>query len=437
MKTSRYNIFLEHKNKVLGYNTLYDTFLIIDEDAYPLLLKGLRNITSFASTCKSIFQMLKNKRFIIDDAIDEISVAKSILYQTNHDSSKFHITINPTLNCNFHCWYCYETHMNGSKMSSETMNRTIHFIKKTIDNNNSLKHLHLDWFGGEPLLHFKNIVQPIISEIKTYSEQKGLEFSSSFTTNGYLLTDSTIDFCIQNSAKHFQITLDGHKERHNQVRFTHPGANTYDVIVQNIKSAIVKGANIIVRLNISAETKADVAAIVSSFANLEGELQKKLRFSIHEVWQERGEIKNDIENILHLIRSYGFKANIYESHPHTICNTCYADKENEIVINYDGNVFKCTARNFTVENSEGYLIEDGEIEWNSHYTRRKTTSVFNYPHCCQCRIMPICNAGCSQQQLEHPDHFCIYDFDEVKKIQFVKKVILERLYLSEETKSLV
>lgn len=437
MKTSNYNLFFKHKDKFIGYNTLYNTFLIIDNQAFPLLLKGMRNLLSFASACKNTFQLLQDKKFIIDNDVDEIAIAKSVLYQTNYDNSKFRITINPTLNCNFHCWYCYETHAEGTKITVETKERILKFIKHTIDINASLKHLYLDWFGGEPLLYFKDVVSPILLETKKYAEAKGIEFISGFTTNGYLLTDDILDFCILYSAKNFQITLDGHKERHNQVRFTHSGSNTYDKIVHNIKSAIIKGANVNVRLNISSDTKADVVAILNSFKGLEEQQLMNLHFSIHEVWQEREKVGGEIENILNLIRYYGFNANIYETSPHGISNTCYADKENEAVINYDGSIFKCTARNFLKENSEGYLTEDGKIEWNSHYEKRKATSVFNYPECHQCSIMPICNAGCSQQQLEHPEHFCMHSFSKVKKMNFAKKVVLEGLYRLEETRALV
>lgn len=437
MKESFYNVFVEYKDKVLGYNTLYNTLIVIDGHVYPILLKGLQNISSFESTCGNVFRLLKDKKFIISDVVDEISDAKAILYKTNHDNTKYRITINPTLNCNFRCWYCYETHMAGTKMTVKTMDHVIRFIKQKIDEDVSLEHLCLDWFGGEPFLYFKDIIQPIILEAKTYAEKNNVEFESSFTTNGYLLTNEILDFCVQNSAKSFQITLDGHKERHNQVRFTRPGANTYDKIVQNIKLAVIKGCNVSVRLNISADTNADISAILDSFKKLDNEQRKRVRFSICEVWQDRGKVKEEIEKIITLIRSDGFISNIYESCPHGIRNTCYADKENEAVINYDGKVFKCTARNFIEENKEGQLMDNGHIQWNTNHKKREMASVFNYPHCLKCQIMPICNASCSQQQLEHPDSFCIYDFDSMKKKNFMRKVILEKFYYSDEGKSLI
>ncbi|WOC53178.1 hypothetical protein BPO_p0095 (plasmid) [Bergeyella porcorum] len=42
-------------------------------------------------------------------------------------------------------------------------------------------------------------------------------------------------------------------------------------------------------------------------------------------------------------------------------NSCYANKINHSTINYDGIVYKCTARDFNLKNHEGRLSSDGNI----------------------------------------------------------------------------
>ena len=66
----------------------------------------------------------------------------------------------------------------------------------------------------------------------------------------------------------------------------------------------------------------------------------------------------------------------------------------------------------------------GIIEWNEKYENRMN-SKFKNPPCLQCKILPICNGGCSQQALEHNGkEYCIHDFDENKKLDIIKDKFL-------------
>lgn len=43
---------------------------------------------------------------------------------------------------------------------------------------------------------------------------------------------------------------------------------------------------------------------------------------------------------------------------------CYGDHANHFIVNYNGDLYKCSARDFTKENREGVLTSDGDLEWN-------------------------------------------------------------------------
>lgn len=431
MKTSKYNIFFEHNNAMLGYNTLYETGISINKEVFPVLLNEIQtNLDSFATKYHKVYDTLIKERFIIEDHIDEVSVIKDILEETNNNESEFDVTINPTTNCNFRCWYCYETHMKGTKMSTDVVNQTINFIKKIIDNKHSLKHLNIRWFGGEPLMYFKDTVQPILSEIKKYTTHRNIQLTSGFTTNGYFINDEILEFCKNHSVHHFQITIDGHKERHNLVRFTKVGVNTYDKIISNILLCIKKGISVSVRINISAESYVKTDNILNSFKGLTSNEKSLLRFSIHKVWQEDEWVTTNVEAVVEKIRSRGFNCLSFYSAPNTIRRSCYADKKNYVTINYNGEIFKCTARDFISQNSVGKLTNGGEIEWNENYEKREQANALNSENCLKCSILPLCNAGCSQKKIENPLEYCLYEHDEQAKKEFAKKVLLEKLYFS-------
>ena len=88
-------------------------------------------------------------------------------------------------------------------------------IKKLIDNilrNGNLKHFDLSWFGGEPLMYFEEVVYPISSYLLKRSNECGITFSNSITTNGFLLNPSMIKKCVEINLNHYQITLDGNRD---------------------------------------------------------------------------------------------------------------------------------------------------------------------------------------------------------------------------------
>ena len=100
-------------------------------------------------------------------------------------------------------------------------------------------------------------------------------------------------------------------------------------------------------------------------------------------------------------------------------SSCYADKRYQATINYNGEVFKCTARDFTNNTGEGYLTTEGSVVWNEKYEKR-LSSKFKNPPCKECRILPICGGGCSQQALEsNGNDYCVLNYDEGIKTQVI------------------
>lgn len=74
---------------------------------------------------------------------------------------------------------------------------------------------------------------------------------------------------------------------------------------------------------------------------------------------------------------------------------CYADRKNYANINYDGNVYKCTARDYTPENALGYLNAEGDIVWHKERTRGiDEKAYFDNPLCLDCKYLAVCGGPC-------------------------------------------
>ena len=102
---------------------------------------------------------------------------------------------------------------------------------------------------------------------------------------------------------------------------------------------------------------------------------------------------------------------------------CYADKENHVVVNYNGDLFSCTARDFATEDSEGVLTEDGSLKWNDKRSLRLSVRYGNQ-YCRSCSIFPLCHGGCSQNKLEYNETSgCMRKYTEKEKIDLIENRI--------------
>lgn len=428
MMTSQFNTFFYHESSMVGYNALSNEFIILDIELFELYKAGVNEnkIADLKNIHPSFFDHIKDKGFIIDKNTDEIECVKKIVSSIDQNNNIFELIINPTMNCNFKCWYCYETHIKDSKMSSLTINKVILFINNILANPN-LKQFHLSWFGGEPLLYYNKTILPILQKIHPLLKSKGIEFSSNFTTNGLLINQKILTDCNLFGVDHFQITLDGHRERHNKVRFVNKDRGSYDEIVNNIKLTVKNRINVTVRINISEDTLNDkVTEIINDFSDLTLEDRNFLIFSFHKVWQEEKNLENEMIKLIEQFKIHKLSTQTIDEVDH-VRNSCYADKKNQATINYNGEVFKCTARDFKSENREGILQEDGSLLWNEKHDNRMNIKFKNKP-CLTCKILPICNGSCSQLALESKGkEYCVHDFDEDKKTIVVKNMFLKAL----------
>lgn len=275
------------------------------------------------------------------------------------------------------------------------------------------------------MLYFDKVIRPILSEVVPFLKSQNVAFSCGMTTNGLLLDQKKLEFSKEHSLDGFQITLDGDKDQHDKIRFISEGRGSYDKIVENIFLIAKNNLKASVRINCSGDTLAGIPIILDKFNELDSSLKKYVDFDFHKVWQVEEDIEDDLMEYRVLFRDNGFKVRggIYD----TLVNSCYADKKNHVTINYNGEIFKCTARDFKSEEVEGVLNDNGSIIWNEKYDKRLNSKFHNKP-CQSCKIFPICGGGCSQQALENENvDYCVHNFDESSKTKAVIGKFLETL----------
>ena len=143
MKESKYNIYLKYKDVFVLYNTLYESILMLSDIMYRKLQEI--GIEKCFSINENLYDKVVDGNFLIDDGFDELQEVKRIIKQKDFSDDEYHLIINPTLDCNFNCWYCFEQKVRGSYMTPKIQNSCSLLIQNIIKSNANLKKFTLSW----------------------------------------------------------------------------------------------------------------------------------------------------------------------------------------------------------------------------------------------------------------------------------------------------
>lgn len=413
------------EDRTMLYNSLSDKFCFINNN----ILNKWESSDYLKVLDSSIINKMKKFKFIVNDNNSEFSNLLEKFEKIESIDTNYMLIINPTMNCNLRCWYCYEEHLVESEMKIEVIDSIKQYIENVLKNK-KLETFTLSFFGGEPFLKFDKIVMPLLDYFYKICDKYKVKAQVSYTTNASLLNKSRILRLSKYPLQSFQITLDGNEYCHNLVRYYPNNRGTYGNIIKNIKHLLSIKKNVTVRINITNKNITNILEIIDEFANIPNTHKDHLTINLQEVWQEK--ISKDlIEEMLIKFRSKCEDNEIYTNHDdrHKLENPCYADLNNSVVINYNGDVYKCTARNFTKKNRNGILLNGGIIKWDINSIEKRKKSLLGNPFCKKCRIFPLCGGGCSQIRIENSNFdSCTYsytdeDIDDIILSRFENKVM--------------
>lgn len=414
-KISRYNYAIDYQGKILFFNGVKGSGILMTLSEWGNIQPFLSNLIRFKQEYPDDFDKLKQMGYIVDSDFDEVAYIKFMNKTATYGNRSYSVFVNPTLECNFRCWYCYEEHNNGH-MSEDTIERVkLHIKHKVV--NHEINQLNLGWFGGEPLLYFNEVVYPISKYVRQLMNENNMTFHNKITTNAYCVNDDMIKKMHEIGLRFFQITLDGNRTRHNQIRNC-SGKPSYDVIVQNIIKICqnIDDVRITLRINYDDLTlKRNAEEILSDFPV---SIRSKLFINMHRVWQTMRnngnypESSNDeLDHFVISARNSGYNISRHGALITGTYTGCYACKTNFACINFDGKVYKCTACSFTEKDCFGELMDNGEICWNvSRVSKLYGHSPLENPQCLECKHLPICLGPCPKHYMQNDQKIdCVYD----------------------------
>lgn len=418
-KYSIYNISIKEcdDNSTYIWNSKSDAIVNLENTT----LEKLKNNDIEENLFPEIFSDLLSNGIIVPQESDEFNKIvfrqKQLQYMANNES--LNLIISPTLQCNYKCVYCFEeNNEKHTTMSADTINNIIKFINNCIDTNSNLKRLNISWFGGEPLLAYKDAIIPLAEQIIEICNNRNILYSSKMTTNGFFLTEDILPTLIGKlKVSNFQITFDGTCENYCSRKKTSPQAyeQTKTNIFNLLKyiSANNVNAHLSLRINVDKDNIQDAKKLVEEFKSDPRFIDKNIDFYLGKLF---GTCKSlnyfslaEFENADDNFSSW------LQQKPKRITSKdvwCNQFTLNSLCIGPLGEIYKCE-HDFGLKNR---VI--GDI-CNGLYFNKAMLDFMEQPihdKCKTCQIFPICLGGCPNARFLNKNHYnCEYTIDNIIK----------------------
>ena len=391
---SKYNYLFKNNNQYYLYNSLSNGFAELDSETYNVIYENINDIDALKND-KEIYDFLLKMKAIVNSDQVELSKIKYMTLRNRYGHNTIHLTINPTLDCNFACPYCFEKDHSHNYMSEETEDKIISYLKHF----NDLKGISVTWFGGEPLLAFKRI-QSLTHKI----ESLGLPYKAGMITNGYLLNRNIICELKKLHIMSLQITLDGLKNLHDSRRCLKDGSGTFDRIISNISllDELSPDTHVNIRMNID---KTNIQDFINLYVFVQEKRYKNIRISpafVEDIDNPNSNpcVFNSAEKAL-FIKSLLKKHNLSFSllYPTNYRIECSVRNPLSVVIGPQGELYKCWHDVGKSDMVYGNL-DNGITNEKVLLDYLVGADPFNDSSCIKCKLLPVCSGGCPHARLQ-------------------------------------
>jgi uncharacterized protein len=339
---------------------------------------------------------------LVKDRDEEQSVMRDILVNINTQRTVFSGIVVLNLDCNLACSYCYEDNFRGRHYMSST---TADLLVETIQHNQieQGRNVTLTFYGGEPLLSIP-LIKTISSKLQQAAEKQGTKFRFTLVTNGTLFSHGVAEDLLPLGLFGAKFTLDGPRHIHDQCRPFVSGKGSFDIIVNNIKEvcdliALQLGGNF------TRHNYHDFPLLLDHLL-AEGITPDKLTPVLFTPVIPKAGNRVDADFGNSCVRDYEpwlTEASLYlreetlrrgYAAPKPKLSVCMVELENDMVVNYDGSLFKCPAFMAHDELRIGTLadgVNDYRVSHNMDIWKRN--------ECLNCAYLPLCFGGCRQMTL--------------------------------------
>lgn len=359
-----------------------------------------------------------DRGFLVPTSTNELHKLRSLHGNQHYRNDRLELILLASEECNFRCVYCYETFPRGT-MEPWVRRAIISMAEQRIK---QLRYLDVSWFGGEPLLGLEAI-RDIAPRLQALSAENGVQFTSSMTTNGYLLNKEVFEELVSYGVRGYQITLDGNSVDHDCKRVLKGGGPSFNTIYSNLKSIreVSDLFQITIRINFDHNNLPNVQNFLQLLKDdFAGDPRFQLRFYPVGKWGGENDESLDVCGtdghaekmaLNQLATSYGVKAEarLPWMQAKNGAGVCYAARPYNLLIGADGKIMKCTiSLDQDSKNVVGHLKPDGEPEMDLEKLAKWVEPAFEEDsQCKKCFYSPTCQGiSCPKVRMDTGERPC-------------------------------
>ncbi len=335
--------------------------------------------------------------FLVPDTDAERQELLGVFDEANRRRRKFSTMVILNLDCNLACTYCYEGGLKGRHYMTRA---TGELLADTIERGHISrgKAVELVFYGGEPLMSIDLITQ-LSQRLQGAAVAQGVGYSFNLVTNGTLLTAQTVAQLLPLGLALAKVTLDGPREIHDGFRPFVSGRGSFDLIVGNVK-AVCDTIKVQVGGNYTKENYREFPRLLDYLFN-EGLTPERIahvqfipvtKSGGKQILPEFNDGCTSTDEPWLMEASLFLREEILKRGFHTPRvgpAPCMVESPDDLVVNYDGALYKCPAFLGWPEMATGSLAAGV-----GDYAVSHNLDVWKKDECLDCAYLPLCFGGC-------------------------------------------
>lgn len=430
--SSRYNFWVATDAEPLLYSARTGALVsVAGPQAQPVIdeLCGAPSPVGLGLYPRELRNDLVEGGFVVPEGFDELAAIRTAYWRARR-ATPMVLTITTTMDCNLGCYYCYEDRT-GDALSLCDVDSIVAMTESRLLASGK-RSLHVDWYGGEPLLNLQ-FLEAASEALQSLCRRQRVGYAASVVSNGTCWPDDVEGFVGRHCIGQVQVSFDGLPANHNRRRHFRSGRDadgrsSFELIVALV-DRLVTCVAVDLRINIDRGNQNDLDGLLTLFESrgwFGGRYPVTVQPARLSAYSERSEFMREAQLSLEefdtlrtkMRQCVGGRVRVEESevpdqYPYPRNSVCAALADASVVAGADRRLYRCGLQVSEPERAVGAIesrstngqallpiIDRTETAHDEQLTWWEQFDPTVQPTCSACSFLPVCWGGCPKKHLE-------------------------------------